>query len=121
VQDFAIVEQHRQKYLRFLHRQADANIDANGDLEEHRMAKRMKRVEIVCKWLSDGSRSQHAGTDANQFEYLGSCNWFLDMKKYQTWKKSPFETSHANDARSLQDDWHDRVLFVQGTTQHCYK
>jgi hypothetical protein len=115
VQEFAVVEQHRQNYLRFLHRQADVNVDANGDLEEHRMAKRMKRVEIVCKWHLNDSPSQHVSTGANQLEYLGSCNWFLDTKKYFKWKKQAFERSRANDINALQDDWHDRVLFVQGT------
>lgn len=114
VQDFATVEQHRQKYLRFLHRQADTNTDNNDELEEHRMAKRMRRVEIVCNWLSSSPPSQVAGANAHQSEYLGSCNWFLDLRKYRKWKERAFERSRANDTEALRDDWHDRVLFVHG-------
>jgi hypothetical protein len=112
VQDFAIVEQHRQRYLRSLHRHVSANVDQGGELHEYRVAKRIKRVEIVCDWLSNGSKTQHATANATHSDHLGSCNWFLDLKKYLDWKKKSFDRSFANDKSILQGNWHDRVLFV---------
>jgi hypothetical protein len=114
IQDYALVDQYRQKYLRFLHRQADVDINVNnGELAEERIAKRMRRVEMVCAWLSNNAQVQLVATTAGRTEYLGSCNWFLDLAKYRDWRRRGFNQSHANDKNALQSDWHDRVLFIQ--------
>jgi hypothetical protein len=113
-QDYTEVEGNRKKYIRFLERQADANIDGNGELEEQRLAKRMRRVEIVQRWLSNSSQPRHVGTEEHRPEHLGSCNWFIDLPKYRGWKKKRFDQNHANNLSALQGDWHDRVLFIEG-------
>jgi hypothetical protein len=112
--DYADVEANRKRYMRFLQRQADANVDENEELEEQRLAKRMRRVEIVQRWLSNSSQSQHVGTEEHPTEHLGSCNWFLDLPKYRGWKRKKFDQNHANSLIALQSDWHDRVFFVHG-------
>jgi hypothetical protein len=111
-QDFVDVEQHRKRYVRFLYRQAEGN--SNGELEEQRIAKRMRRVEIVGRWLSNSPQAQWSSVGKHRTEHIGSCNWFLDITKYRNWKKKSFNRDQANDAVALQSDWHDRVLFVQG-------
>jgi hypothetical protein len=117
VQDFAEIEHHRKAYIRLLHRHRDAPI--NGELEEERMAKRMRRVDIVRRWISKSS--QHViSRESTRVEHLGSCNWFLELQKYRTWKHRPVERQHANSAEALQNDWHDRILFVQGEHYFVY-
>jgi hypothetical protein len=113
VQDFAVVEQRRRKYLRSIHHQ-DIIRNSIGELQEHRVAKRIKRVETVCNWISNGSQIQHAAANASVTEHLGSCNWFFELKKYRDWKEVGFDASRANDRSTLQDNWHEQVLFVQG-------
>jgi hypothetical protein len=115
IQDFLLVDQYRQRYLRFLHRQANVNINIenNRELSEERMEKRMRRVETVCAWLSNNAPLQHVQTTASRTERLGTCNWFLDLAKYRDWKRQGFNQSRANDMNASKDDWHDRVLFVQ--------
>jgi hypothetical protein len=118
IQDYSLVDQYRQKYLRFLHRQADVdiNIENNRELSEERMEKRMRRVGTVCAWLSNNAPFQHVQTTASRTEHLGTCNWFLDLAKYRDWKRQRFNQSHANDMNALKDNWHDRVLFIQAKT-----
>jgi hypothetical protein len=111
-QDFVDVEQHRKRYVRFLYRQAEGN--SNGEFEEQRIAKRMRRVEIVGRWLSNSPQVQCVSAGKHRTENIGSCNWFLEITKYRSWKKKSFNRDQANDAVALQSDWHDRVLFVQG-------
>ncbi|KAF2833974.1 hypothetical protein CC86DRAFT_312197 [Ophiobolus disseminans] len=111
VQDFSNIEHHRKRYVRFLRRQADANGNS-AELEEERLAKRMRRIEIVRGWLSNSLVSKQTYRDINSDD-IGSCNWFLDMTKYRKWKSRAFERSRANDLQALQSDWHDRILFVQ--------
>jgi hypothetical protein len=114
IQDFSFVDQYRQKYLRYLHRQADVNVnDSNGELEDERMVKRMRRVEIIRRWVSNSTQLQDVDITAGRTEHLGSCNWFLDSPKYRAWKGRSFNQIHANDKNLLNGDWHDRVLFVQ--------
>ncbi|KAH5165808.1 hypothetical protein HBI73_034470 [Parastagonospora nodorum] len=111
IQDFAVVEHRRQKYLRSIHRQ-DGDVHATGELLERRMAKRLRRVELVCDWISNGVQNQRTDPSARRTEHRGSCNWFLDLEKYRKWKNRYIE-SLANNTNALQDNWHDRVLFVQ--------
>lgn len=110
IQDFAEIEHERKNYVRSLHRQAEASVDT-GDLEE-RLAKRIKRVTIIQKWLSSSSRPP--ASEKTCMEHLGSCNWFFGLAKYRKWKGQQFDRHRANDTSILQGDWHDRVLFVQG-------
>ncbi|KAH8730174.1 hypothetical protein GQ44DRAFT_700960 [Phaeosphaeriaceae sp. PMI808] len=113
IQDFAEVERYRKRYVRFLHRRHDLSISSNGGLEEQRLAKRIRRVNIVRDWLSNGSQSLQTESSVSRTEHLGSSNWFLDLVKYRSWKHKKFDRDQANDANALQDDWHDRVIFVQ--------
>jgi hypothetical protein len=114
IQDYSLVDQCRQKYLRYLLRQADANVtSSSGELEEERIAKRLRRVEIVRGWISNNKQRQYLDVTAGRTEHLGSCNWFLDLAKYRAWKGRNFNQTHANDTNLLKSDWHDRVLFVQ--------
>lgn len=111
VQDFNEIELHRNRYVRQLYRQSESS--GSGELEEDRMAKRVRRVEIVRDWISKTPQPVHSGENTI-IEHLGSCNWFLEHAKYRAWKNRPFESRHANDPNALRNDWHDRVLFVQG-------
>jgi hypothetical protein len=113
-QDYAEVDGNRKRYVRFLQRQADSNVNGNGELEEQRLAKRMRRVAIVQRWLSNSSQIQRIRIEEQRTGHLGSCNWFLDLPKYRNWKKKRFDQNHANSTSALQGDWHDRVLFIQG-------
>lgn len=114
IQDFMEVEQHRRRYLRFLHRRNEVNLNSNGELEEQRLTKRLRRVEIVRNWLSNNSQTQQTGNNATHTEHLGSCNWFFDLPKYCDLKNRRYDRSQANDTQLLQSDWHERVVFVQG-------
>lgn len=113
VQDFAEIEQHRKRYIRSLHRQAEP-IGSNGELERDRIAKRLRRVEVVRGWVLKASQTTEI-IESTSIEHLGSCNWFMDLSNYRTWKGRKYDCTSANNAKTLQDDWHDRILFVQGT------
>jgi hypothetical protein len=116
IQDYSLVDQYRQKYLRYLHRQADANvINSNRELEEERIAKRLRRVKIIRDWISNSTQLQLVDGTAGRTEHLGSCNWVLDLLKYRAWKGRNFNQTHANDTNLLKSNWHDRVLFVQAS------
>jgi hypothetical protein len=112
IQDFAEIEHQRKKYLRFLQRQ-HVDTESSKETEEEKISKRLRRVEIVQRWLSNASQPEHIGK-STRMEDLGSCNWFFDLPKYRKWKSRSFEQSRANDMGALQGDWHDRILFVQG-------
>lgn len=107
------MQHHRDHYVQYLHRRTDANSPVDGELEEHRLAKRLRRIESVRSWLA--STSQRGQIDAtHRTGHANSCNWFLDLAQYRKWKNTDFNERQANDTSALRDDWHDRVLFVQG-------
>ncbi|KAH7389505.1 hypothetical protein DE146DRAFT_165928 [Phaeosphaeria sp. MPI-PUGE-AT-0046c] len=112
LQDFAEVQQHRNQYVQYLHRRTAASSPVDGELEETRLAKRLRRIESVRSWLSGSSQHEHADA-AYRANRANSCNWFLELAQYRRWKNTEFIEERANDASVLQDDWHDRVLFVQ--------
>ncbi|KAL5120085.1 hypothetical protein ACEQ8H_001910 [Pleosporales sp. CAS-2024a] len=113
VQDFAVIEQHRQRYLQTLHRQSESDDDASEEIQAYRLAKRVPQVDTLCDWLSNSPHSHGGAANKSATDHLGSLNWFLSLKQYHTWKQKGFDQSLANDASALKNDWHDRVLFVQ--------
>ncbi|KAF2035518.1 hypothetical protein EK21DRAFT_53964, partial [Setomelanomma holmii] len=113
VQDFAEVEHQRRKYIRFLHRRLADHHETSNSLEEYRLAKRLRRVQVVEGWLSNDPHKEQPCRSVDDFDQLGSCNWFLASEKYRLWKEAGFEPNHANDKGVLQNDWHNRVVFFQ--------
>ncbi|KAF1839228.1 hypothetical protein BDW02DRAFT_231629 [Decorospora gaudefroyi] len=111
IQAYADVAQRRKGYLNFLHRRSEVHSNGHSEQEEHRMSKRLKRVEKVQNWLL-GASAVDAG-NRSQSQHPKSCVWFLQSTVYCRWKVQPFDRTSANDKDTLENNWQHRVLFVQ--------
>jgi hypothetical protein len=116
IQDFAEIERHRARYIRCLKRSAGTGVNGDRELEVQRMVRRLKRVEKVRGWISDGPHL-HLG-NASHPQDVNSSDWFFLSTKYRKWRDMIFDQTRANDTETLHSDWHDRVLFVQGKSMN---
>ncbi|PSN68713.1 hypothetical protein BS50DRAFT_490737 [Corynespora cassiicola Philippines] len=105
------VSQNRREYVGFLAAQAE-KIEL-GEGEEHRMARRLRRIDKVKNWLSNCCAYQDVYEHRIRERHPNTSSWFLNSTKYSKWKNAPFNETLANDTDELEQTWHDRVLFVQ--------
>ncbi|KAF1849900.1 uncharacterized protein K460DRAFT_326227 [Cucurbitaria berberidis CBS 394.84] len=113
IQNYDDIAQHRNHYISYLNRQQDLNGYSNGELEHHRIAKRLRRVAKIKAWLSNRSSQAEKPDSGARQHSPNSCAWFLETQAYRNWKSDPFDRSKANDTNALENTWQHRVLFVQ--------
>lgn len=114
IQNYAEITEHRNNYVSFLNHQQELNGSANGELEEQRLAKRLRRVDKIKRWLSNSSSSVEDCDSGSQYQSSSTSPWFLQDPAYRRWKGGRFDRSQANDEHILESNWQHRVLFVQG-------
>ncbi|KAF2635935.1 hypothetical protein P280DRAFT_473562 [Massarina eburnea CBS 473.64] len=103
----------RQEYIEFLEQQQVEAGRSDELLIEHRMAKRMRRIDKIKAWLSNNCAYRDVYEHRVRQRHPNTCTWFLDSEEYCKWKNVPFNQTLANDTIGFQQNWHDRVLFVQ--------
>ncbi|OAL48734.1 hypothetical protein IQ07DRAFT_513277 [Pyrenochaeta sp. DS3sAY3a] len=113
IQNYAEITEHRNNYVSFLNHQQELNGSANGELEEQRLAKRLRRVDKIKRWLSNSSSSVEDCDSGSQYQSSNPSPWFLQDPAYRRWKGGRFDRSQANDEHVLESNWQHRVLFVQ--------
>ncbi|KAF2652460.1 hypothetical protein K491DRAFT_718890 [Lophiostoma macrostomum CBS 122681] len=104
-QDHSILLQHQRDYFDYL----NFHPESQGEIEAKRMGRRMRRIARVKAWISDCCAYRDIYDLRARQRHPKTCSWFLSALEYCQWKNAPFDRQRAN------NDWHERVLFVQAT------